>query len=128
VGGAPVEALPVSPAQDRPFEAFTDGEVDGSRRAGHERDGGGLAALAEDAQCSVTALEAQVLDVGGARLADPQAVEPEHHSERRVVTVVVLGGEQEHAKLGAVETPGFGWVHPGTADVPGRFDRLRPSM
>jgi hypothetical protein len=122
-GGAPVEALPISPAQDRSFEALTDGEVDGSRRAGHERDGRGLGALAQDAQRSVAPLTAQVLDVGGARFAHPQPVETEKDSECRVVAVVLLGGEQEHAELGAVETPSFGGVDPGAADVLGRVRR-----
>jgi hypothetical protein len=41
------------------------------RGAGHERDGGGPVALAEDAQGAVASFEAKILDVGGARLADP---------------------------------------------------------
>jgi hypothetical protein len=32
VGGAPVEALAVSPAQDRFLAAFADSQVDGARR------------------------------------------------------------------------------------------------
>jgi hypothetical protein len=69
--GAAVEAFPVSAAQDRPLVAFADGKVDGARGAGNERDGGGLVALAEDAQGAVASFEAKILDVGGARLADP---------------------------------------------------------
>ena len=120
VGSPPLEALPVSPPQDRPLAALADGEVDGPCCTRNERDGRGLVALAEDTQGSVTPLEAQVLDVCGARLTDPQAVEPEQHSQRRMVAVVLLGGEQEHAELGAVETPGVRWVYPGPADVLGR--------
>jgi hypothetical protein len=40
-----------------------------------------------------------------------------------VVAVVLLGGEQEHAELRAVETPGIGGVDPGAADVLGRVRR-----
>jgi hypothetical protein len=70
VSGAPVEAVAVAAPEDRPFVAFADGPVDRSRGSGDERDGGGLVALADDAQCAVAALEAEVLDVGGAGLAD----------------------------------------------------------
>jgi hypothetical protein len=71
VRGAPVEAPAVVPAQDRPLVAFAHGEVDSARRAWHERDRGGLVALAHDAQRAVAGFEAEVLDVGGARFADP---------------------------------------------------------
>jgi hypothetical protein len=40
--GAPVEALAVSPAQDWSLAAFADGQVDGSRGAGNERDVAGF--------------------------------------------------------------------------------------
>jgi hypothetical protein len=65
----------------------------------------------------VASFEAQVLDVGGARFADPQPVQSEQHRKRGVIAVVLLGGEQEHAELRAVETAGVGRVHLGSADV-----------
>jgi hypothetical protein len=128
VRGAPVEALPVSTAQDRSLEALADGKVDGSRRAGHERNGRGLGALAQDAQRSVAPLTAQVLDVGGARFADPQPVKAEEHSECRVVAVVLLGGEQdtpssERSRPRASE----GWTR-GRRTYWAGFDEIRPSM
>jgi hypothetical protein len=43
----------------------------------------------------------------------------EQHSERGVVAVVLLGGEQEHAELGAIQAPGVRWVDLGSADVLG---------
>lgn len=46
-----------------------------SERPRYERHGGGLVALAHDLQRAMAALEAQVLDVGGARLADTQPVQ-----------------------------------------------------
>ena len=52
VRGAPVEALSVVAKKDRTLLVFPDGEVDGSGGAGHERDEGGLVALADDASTS----------------------------------------------------------------------------
>jgi hypothetical protein len=69
VRGSPVEPFAVTAAQDRAFAPFADSEVDGSCRPRDERDGGGLVALAEDAQRAMAAFDAEVLDVGGARLA-----------------------------------------------------------
>ena len=57
VRGAPVEAFAVTAAQDRAFAAFADGQVDGSRCSRDERDGGGLVALAEDAQRAMAAFD-----------------------------------------------------------------------
>jgi len=71
VGGAPVEAAAVVAEQDRPGRPLADGQVDGARRPRHERDHGRLVALADDAQGAVASLEAEVLDVGPARLAHP---------------------------------------------------------
>jgi hypothetical protein len=71
VRGEPVKALAVSPSQDRSFAAFADGKVDRPGRAGAKRGRSQACCLAEDAQRSVAPIEAQVLDVGGARLADP---------------------------------------------------------
>jgi hypothetical protein len=67
VGGAPVEAAAVVAGQDRPRRPLADGQVDGPGRPGHQRDHGGLVALADDAQGPVASLEAEVLDVGRAR-------------------------------------------------------------
>ena len=61
-----VEALAVLTPKDRPFAALADGEIDGSRRPRDERDGGGLVALAEDAQRAMAAFDGEVLDIGGA--------------------------------------------------------------
>lgn len=53
----------------------------------------------------------------GAGFAHPQTVQPEQHRERGVLTVVVLGGEQEHAELRAVQAAGVRRVHLRSADV-----------
>jgi hypothetical protein len=68
----------------------------------------------------VASLEAEILDIGGAGLADPQTVEAKQYGKGGVVTVVLLGGEQEHAQLGAVETAGIRRVDLGSAHVLGR--------
>jgi hypothetical protein len=115
VRGPTVEPFAVLAAKDRPFAPFADGQVDGSRRPGDERDGGGLVALAEDAQRAMAAFDGKILDVGGTRLAHSQSVQPEQHRQGGVGAVVLVGGEQEHAELGAVESS------------PGRRVHLRPS-
>src|SRR5688500_15367693 len=95
VGGPPVEALAVTAPKDRPLVAFTDRQVDRSSGPGHERHGGGLVALAHDPQGAMAALDAKVLDVGGAGLGDPEPVQAEQHGERGVVAVVLVGREEE---------------------------------
>jgi hypothetical protein len=50
--------------------ALTDGQVDRPLGPGDERDRGRLVALAHDPQRAMAALEAEVLDVGGAGLTD----------------------------------------------------------
>jgi hypothetical protein len=106
VSRAPVEAVAVTASQDRPLVALSDGQVDRPSGPGYERDGGGLVALAHDPQRAMATLDAEVLGVGGTGLADTQPVQPDQHSKRGVVTVVRLGGEQEHAELGAIQAPG----------------------
>jgi hypothetical protein len=54
----------------------------------------------------VAAFAAEVFDVGPARFAHSQSVQAEQHRERGMVAVVLLGREQEHAELGAVQPPG----------------------
>ncbi len=71
MGGPSFEPLAVTSPQDRAFVAFADGEVDGARRAGDERDSCGLVALADDAQRSMATLQAQVFDVGRAGFTHP---------------------------------------------------------
>ena len=75
MSGTLVEALPVPAAQYRAFAAFTDSQVDGSSRPGHQRDDRRLVALADDPQDAMAALAPEILDAGGTRLADPQTVE-----------------------------------------------------
>jgi hypothetical protein len=111
---------PSAPEEDRPLSAFADGEVDGPGRPGHERDGRGLVALPDDAQHSVAALEGEVLDVGRAGLAHPQAVEAEQDRQRSMGVVVSLSGEQERPELRAVEATRLVLVHLWAMHVLGR--------
>ena len=76
VGGSAVEALAVSSAKDRALRSLTDGEVNRSCRARHERDDGGFVALPDDAKGSVSAIEAEIFDVRPARLAHPKPFSP----------------------------------------------------
>jgi hypothetical protein len=76
VGRAPVEAVAVTASQDRPLVAISDGQVDRPSGPRYERHGGGLVALAHDPQRAMAALDAEVLDVGGAGLADTQPFSP----------------------------------------------------
>lgn len=128
VGGAPVQALAIASQQDRAGAALADGQVDGPGGARHERDDGRLVALADDAECAVAPLEAQVLDVGGARLAHPQAVQPEQDGQGGMGVVEALGGEDQRSQLGAVQAPGVTRVDFWAAHVLGRMAAMRPSM
>ena len=119
VGGAPLESLPIAASKDGAFVAFADGEVDGPRGARDERNDGGLVALAEYPEGAVSSLEAEILDVRGACLANPETVEPEQHHERGVVTIEAFRGEQERAQFGAVHSVAIGGVHSGSPDVLG---------
>jgi hypothetical protein len=128
VGGSAVEAVAVMAPKDWPVVAFTDGQVDRAGGPGHERHGGGLVALAHDPERAVAALDGEVLDVGGTGLADPQPVQPEQHGQRGVSPVVLLGGEQEHAELGAIQATSLRCWGLGSAYVLGGVERMRPSM
>ena len=67
-----VEPLTVMAEQDPTVTSFSDRKVHGACGAWHERDDGRLAALAEDPQRAMPAIEAEISDVGIARLADPR--------------------------------------------------------
>ena len=128
VRGPTVEPFAVTAAEDRAFAPFADGQVDGSCRPRDERNGGGLVALADDVQRAMAASDAEVLDVGGARLAHSQSVQPEEHRQGGMGAVVTLGGEQEHAELGAVESSPRRRVHCGRRTYCAGFEAMRPSI
>ena len=126
VGGAPVETLPVASAQDRPLAPLAHGQVDGTGGAGHQRDDRGLVPLPDDAQRTVTALDTEVLEVGGTRFADSQPVECQQHRQRGVVVVVALGREEEDSQLRPLQTTGVGGMDRRSADVLGWVGRDPP--
>ena len=128
VGGAPVEPAAVVAEQDRPRRPFADGQVDRPGRPGHQRDDGRLVALADDAQGAVAPLEAEVLDVGRARLADPQAVQAQEHGQGGVGVVDPLGREQ-NAPSSARSRPraSLGWTL-GRRTYWAGLEAIRPSM
>lgn len=65
-------------------------------------------------------VEAEILGVGGAGLADPQPVEAQQRRQGGVVGVISLGGEKERAELSAVEAATFARVDLGAPGVLGR--------
>ena len=93
MGGATLETLPIPASKDRSFVAFADGEVDGAGGPRNDGDDGRLVALAEYPQRSMSSLEAEILDVGRARLGDAKPVQTEQHRQGRVVPVDALRGE-----------------------------------
>lgn len=68
----------------------------------------------------MSSFNAEVLDIGGAGFAHTEPVEAEEHGQGGVVAVVLLGGEQEDAELGAVETASGRRMNLGSPDVLGR--------
>jgi hypothetical protein len=123
VCSAPIEALAVAAAQDGALAALPDGQVEGPCGARHEGDDRGLAALAEDPQRAVAALDAEVLDVGGAGLRDSKAVQAEQDRQGGVVVVMALGGEEEPAEFGAIQAATLGGMNLGPTDVLRRVRR-----
>ena len=79
--------------EHRSFAAFADGQVDGTGGARRQRDGDDLAALADDHQGPVPALDPQGLDVRTGRLRYPQPVQSEQGDQR------VVGGRAESRPL-----------------------------
>jgi hypothetical protein len=128
VRGTPVEALTVVAQQDWAVAPFPHGEVDRARRARHERDEGGPVSLTDDAQDPVSPLEGHVLDVGGARFADPQPVQPEQHGESGVGVVEPLSSEEEPSELTTIESRRSVGCTVGLRTYWAGLDEIRPSM
>ena len=95
-GGVPVHPGAAAVEQDRPAHAGSDCPVDGPADRWRQRDQDDLGALAAHAQHPVAVLLAEVGDVRGSGLEDPQAQQAEHGHQREVVRVRRLprGGEQ----------------------------------
>jgi hypothetical protein len=64
--------------QDRPARAVSDRPVDGLPDRGRQRNRDDLGAFAAHAKHSAAMLFAEVADIGGVSLEDPQAEQPQH--------------------------------------------------
>jgi hypothetical protein len=87
-----------------------------------------LLPFADEMQRAMAALEAEVRDVGGARLRDPQAVQPEQHRQGGMVAIEAFGGEQERAQLSSVHAVALARLDLGSATYSAGFEGMRPSM
>jgi len=76
-----VEALAVPPEEDRALDPLPDGQVDGACRARGERDGDDLAALAQQREGAMAALDAESLDVGAECFRDTEPVDRQQGDE-----------------------------------------------
>jgi len=100
--GVPVHPGTAPVAQQRPVLAAVDGPVDGPPDRGRQRDEDDLGALADHAQDAVAVLLAEVGDVGGAGLEDPQPEQAERGDQGEVLTVGRLAGGQQRLELQVV--------------------------
>jgi len=78
----PGQPPPVGGQEYRPVRSVTDGQVDRPGRARRQRYRHDFATLTGDRQGAVTALYAQVLDIGAGSLGDPQPVQDEQRDQR----------------------------------------------
>ena len=88
---------------------------------GASRDGDDLAALAGHGESPVTAIEAQVLDIGAGGLRYPQPVQGEQRDQRMHRWRPETSGDEERSELVAVQRSRVRLVvDPRPADVGGR--------
>jgi hypothetical protein len=95
-GRVPVHPGAAAVEQDRPARAGSDCPVDGPADRGWQRDQDDLGALAAYPQHPVAVFLAEIGDVRGGGLEDPQAEQAEHDHQREVGRVRRFpgGGEQ----------------------------------
>ncbi len=89
---ATVEALAVPTVQDRALAALAEHEVDRAGHPWHEGNDRRLVAFADDAQCSMASIKAEIFRVGRTGLAHSESIQAEEHRQGGMVTVVPLGG------------------------------------
>jgi hypothetical protein len=80
VSCAPVQSFAIVTTQDRAFRSVTDGKIESAGDPRDQRDHRWLAAFTDDPQRPVSSVEPEVLGVGGAGLADSQAVKAQQDS------------------------------------------------
>ncbi len=120
-GAVPVQPPSVGGEEDGPVTPFPGGQVDRPGGARRERNGDDLAALADDRQGPVPALQAQMLDIGASSLGHSQPVQGEQGNQRVLQRRANAGGDQHGAEFVAVQGGGMRLVvQPRAADVRGR--------
>ena len=105
-----IETLAIAGQQDRSLGAFADDEIDRSRGARSERNGDGLAALAQHDQGAVSAFQAESFDVGADRFGDPQPVKCQQRDQGVFAGTRQASGDEHRAELVAIETGGIGLI------------------
>lgn len=126
--GATVKALPIVADQDRPLTPLTNGQIDGARSARHERNHRRLVSLARNPERAVPSVEADVADIGLARLADPETVEAEEHRKSRtLVTECSAMNRKRPSSVRSIPWPWLGCTF-GRRTYWAGFEAIRPSM
>jgi hypothetical protein len=93
-GRVPVHPGAADVEQDRPTYAGSDCPVDGPADRGRQRDQDDLGALAAYPQHPVAVFLAEIGDVRGGGLEDPQAEQAEHGHQREVAGGSVIPGRR----------------------------------
>src|SRR5207245_6964706 len=89
-----------------PSNQLAGGQIDRPGRAGRQRDGDRLVALAVNAQSAVTPLQAKSVDVSAQGLGDAQAVQSEQARQGVILSRSEPGGNQEGTELVAIQAHG----------------------
>jgi hypothetical protein len=108
--GMSVDPFTVRSGEDGSFAAFTDREVDGACGPRCERDRHDLAALAQNREGAVAALEPTRFDVGADRFGDPQSVQRQQADEPMITRTSETSRDQHGADFVTVQSSGMGVV------------------
>ena len=101
-----IKTCAVAADEDRPFASLTDGEVDGPGGAGRQRDGDGLAALADDRQGAVAAFEPE-RSMSAPIASDTRSpFNARQADEGMVAGAAETGGDEQGADFVAVKAGG----------------------
>ena len=83
--------------QDGTVPPLADGQIDRAGGAWHQRNERRLGAFAHDTEHPMSPLQAHILDVGVARLGDPQPVQAQQHRQGGVSVVEALAVSRNRA-------------------------------
>ncbi len=117
MGSTAIQAMTVLSTEDRSFGALPDDQVESPGCSWDERYDRRLAAFAHNPQSTVSAIDGEVLDVGPAGFAHPEAVESEQHCESGMVPIESLCGVEKRPELSTVGPSSLGRVDLGSTDV-----------